>query len=116
MLFSPVENRMRSDRYTKVMLTIIAACLVWLSLGGMQIVPSAHAQATPPPAPKAQAPKAQVPPAPSPARKPLPSVISATDFGYRVDYWHGAGEAPIGTLVVRIDGTWYEARIDYAKR
>ena len=100
---------MRIDRYTKVMLTIVAACLVWLSLGGVQILPSARAQVPPPPAPKAQVP-------PSPARKPFPTVISASDFGYRVDYWRGAGEAPIGTLVVRIDGAWYEARLDYAKR
>jgi len=110
---------MRIDRYTKVVLTIIAVCLVWLSVGGVQVFPPAHAQVPPASAPKAQvppppAPKTQVPP--SSARKPFPSVIPAGDFGYRVDYWRGPGEAPIGTLVVRIDGTWYEARIDYAKR
>jgi hypothetical protein len=111
--------RMRIDRYTKVVLTIIAGCLVWLSVGGVQVLPPAHAQVPPRPAAKAQvppppAPKTQVPA--SPTRKPFPSVIPAGDFGYRVDYWRGPGEAPIGTLVVRIDGTWYEARIDYAKR
>jgi hypothetical protein len=100
---------MRIDRYTKVVLTIIAVCLVWLSVGGVQVLPPAHAQVPPPAAPKAKVP-------PAPARKAFPSVIPAGDFGYRVDYWHGAGEAPIGTLVVRIDGTWYEARLDYVKR
>jgi hypothetical protein len=37
---------MRIDRYTKVVLTIIAACLFWLSLGGPALLPTAHAQAT----------------------------------------------------------------------
>jgi hypothetical protein len=38
---------MRIDRYTKVVLTVIAACLVWLSLGGPNLLPTAHAQSTP---------------------------------------------------------------------
>jgi hypothetical protein len=37
---------MRIDRYTKVVLTIIAACLFWLSLGGPGLLPAAHAQST----------------------------------------------------------------------
>lgn len=36
---------MRIDRYTKVVLTIIAACLLWLSVGGPALLPTAHAQA-----------------------------------------------------------------------
>ena len=35
---------MRTDVYTKMMLTIIAACLVWLTLGGPSLVTSLHAQ------------------------------------------------------------------------
>jgi hypothetical protein len=38
---------MRIDLYTRVMLTIIAACLVWLSFGGPSLVAPAHAQQTP---------------------------------------------------------------------
>jgi hypothetical protein len=88
---------MRIDRYAKVILTMIAACLVWLSLGGVQLVPSALAQG------------------PEPlSKKPFPTVISASDFGFRMDSWR-LGEAPIGTLVVQINGTWYEARLHYAK-
>ena len=29
---------MHTDRYTKLMLTIIAACLVWISLGGPSLI------------------------------------------------------------------------------
>ena len=35
---------MRIDTYTKVVLTVIAACLVWLSIGGPNLLPTAHAQ------------------------------------------------------------------------
>ena len=52
---------MRIDRYTKVVLTIIAACLVWLSVGGVQVFLPAYAQVLP-----ASAPKAQVPLLPAP--------------------------------------------------
>lgn len=38
---------MRIDRYTKAVLTIIAACLIWLSLGGPALLPIAQAQSTP---------------------------------------------------------------------
>lgn len=34
---------MKIDRYTKLVLTIIAACLVWMSLGGPSLITSAHA-------------------------------------------------------------------------
>ena len=34
---------MNVDRYTKVILTIIAACLVWMSLGGPSLMTAAHA-------------------------------------------------------------------------
>ena len=37
---------MTIDRYTKVVLTIIAICLVWISLGGPSLVATTHA-ATP---------------------------------------------------------------------
>jgi hypothetical protein len=85
------------DRYTKAMLTIIAVCLVWLCLGGRQLLPSAHAQV-----------------GQSATTRPFPAVIKTGDFGYRVDGWK-VGEAPIGTLVVQIDGGWYEARLHYQK-
>ena len=32
------------DRYTKVVLTVIALCLVWLSVGGPPVTPSVQAQ------------------------------------------------------------------------
>jgi hypothetical protein len=38
---------MRIDWYTKFVLTVIAACLVWLSLGGSALLPIAHAQNPP---------------------------------------------------------------------
>ena len=36
---------MRIDLYTRFVLTIIAVCLVWLSLGGPALLPVAQAQA-----------------------------------------------------------------------
>ena len=39
---------MKADKYTKVVLTVIAACLVWLSLGGPSLLQTAHAQSTQP--------------------------------------------------------------------
>ena len=88
---------MQTDRYTKALLTIIAACLMWLSIGGARLLPSVQAQA-------AQAPSA----------KPFSTVLGSSDFGYRIDGLH-KGEAPTGTLVVRIDGGWYEAGLHYRK-
>jgi hypothetical protein len=35
---------MRIDTYTKVILTVIALCLIWLSLGGPSPLPSVSAQ------------------------------------------------------------------------
>ena len=35
---------MSKDRYTKVILTVIAACLVWLSVGGPALVTPVSAQ------------------------------------------------------------------------
>jgi hypothetical protein len=84
---------MRIDRYTKVILTIIAACLVWLSVGGTRLLPSVQAQV-----PQRA------------ATRPFPTVIKGSEFGYRVDGFR-EGEAPVGTLVVQIDGGWYEARL-----
>jgi hypothetical protein len=97
-----MEERMGIDRYTKVILTIIAACLVWLSIGGTQLFPSARAQT-----PVNIAPPVQI-------ARPFPTVIKGTEFGYRVDGLR-KGEAPIGTLVVQIDGAWYEAGLHYQK-
>ena len=37
---------MAMDRYTKTILTVIAACLVWLSVGGPSLVSSVSAQAS----------------------------------------------------------------------
>lgn len=39
---------MRIDAYTKGVLTIIAVCLLWLSIGGPSLLPTAHAQTKPP--------------------------------------------------------------------
>ena len=36
---------MSVDRYTKAVLTVIAACLVWLSVGGPSLLTSVSAQA-----------------------------------------------------------------------
>jgi hypothetical protein len=36
---------MTGDRYTKAVLTVIAACLVWLSLGGPSLITPVSAQA-----------------------------------------------------------------------
>jgi hypothetical protein len=36
---------MSVDRYTKVILTVIALCLVWLSLGGPSLITPVEAQA-----------------------------------------------------------------------
>lgn len=36
------------DRYTKCVLTVIAVCLVWISLGGPSLWPVARAQSTVP--------------------------------------------------------------------
>lgn len=38
---------MRIDSYTKFLLTVIALCLVWLSLGGPALLPIAKAQNLP---------------------------------------------------------------------
>ena len=35
---------MSIDRYTKCVLTLIAVCLIWMSLGGPSLLPTAHAQ------------------------------------------------------------------------
>jgi hypothetical protein len=70
---------------------------MWLSIGGARLLPSLQARA-----------------AQAPTTKPFPSVIRGSDFGYRVDGFR-AGEAPLGTLVVQIDGAWYEARLHYQK-
>jgi hypothetical protein len=35
---------MAADRYTKAVLTVIAACLVWLSLGGPSLMTPVNAQ------------------------------------------------------------------------
>jgi hypothetical protein len=91
-----IDNRgavMRTDRYTKIVLTIIAACLVWLSIGGAQLLPSARAQEPQPLAPE----------------RALKNLISGPDLAFRIDGRHG-DDAPIGTLVVRINGGWYTAQ------
>jgi hypothetical protein len=36
---------MSVDRYTKVVLTVIAVCLVWIALGGRALTPPVGAQA-----------------------------------------------------------------------
>jgi hypothetical protein len=35
---------MRTDTYTKVVLTVIAACLVWIAAGGPTLIPRVQAQ------------------------------------------------------------------------
>jgi hypothetical protein len=39
------ENEMKPDLYTKAVLTVIAACLMWMSLGGPALLTPVHAQA-----------------------------------------------------------------------
>jgi hypothetical protein len=82
----------RTDRYSKIVLTIIAACLVWLSIGGPQLLPSARAQ---------EPQTATV--------ERLQNMISGPDLAFRIDGRHG-DDAPIGTLVVRLNGGWYTAK------
>jgi hypothetical protein len=38
---------MSIDRYTKVVLTVIAVCLVWIATGGPSLMPAASAQILP---------------------------------------------------------------------
>lgn len=38
---------MIADRYTKAVLTVIAVCLVWMSLGGPSLLPTVSAQVSP---------------------------------------------------------------------
>jgi hypothetical protein len=85
------------DRYVKTLLTIIAGCLVWLALGSAPRWPTLHAQGAQPGPPI-----------------PITTVFQGSDFGYRIDTMR-PGEAPTGTLVVQINGLWYEARLDYKK-
>jgi hypothetical protein len=47
---------MRANLYTNAVLTVIAACLVYICMGGPAIVPGASAQV--PPAPQVTAPNA----------------------------------------------------------
>jgi hypothetical protein len=90
---------MRTDRYTKIVLTIIAACLVWLSLGGPQLLTSARAQT----------------PSPITPDRPFKTLISGNDLAFRVDGRHG-DDAPVGTLVVRMNGGWYTARLQQVEK
>ena len=76
---------MRIDRYTKVILTVIAACLVWLAVGGPSMS-TLHAQ------------------------QPPTHLYTGSEIGYRVEQFR-PGEAPTGNLVVQINGLWYEARL-----
>jgi hypothetical protein len=84
---------MRTDRYTKIVLTIIALCLVWLSLGGPKLLPAARAQDAQPPT----------------ADGALKTMISGPDLAFRIDGRRG-DDAPVGTLVVRLNGGWYTAK------
>jgi hypothetical protein len=82
---------MRIDHYSKAMLTVIAACLVWIALSSRPVWQVVHAQVS---------------------KRPFPTIIKSPDFGYRVDGWKGPDSAPIGTLLVQIEGTWYEAHLN----
>jgi hypothetical protein len=66
---------MRIDRYTRALLTIIAACLVWLSVSHKSL-PVASAQ------------------------EPT-HLFTGSEVGYRVDNLR-PGQSPTGTLVVQI--------------
>ena len=44
-----------------------------------------------------------------PRRLPEPRVVSGPDFGFRIEADQKG--TPIGTLVVRVDGKWIEARV-----
>ena len=38
-----------------------------------------------------------------------PAVIAGDDLGFRVEWMHG--DVPVGTVVVRVKGTWMKAEI-----
>jgi hypothetical protein len=81
---------MQTDRYIKVMLTIIAVCLLSLVLGQWIVTSTVRAQA--------------------PAlTRPFPTVIAGTDFGFRIDGWQ-VGKPIIGTLLVKVNGQWREVQ------
>ena len=83
-----------------IVLTIIAACLVWLSLGGPQLLAPAHAQTS----------SAQ-----TTSDRPFKTLISGDDLAFRID-GRQADDAPVGTLVVRLNGGWYTARQNFVER
>jgi hypothetical protein len=91
---------MKTDRYIKVVLTIIAMCLVWLSLGGPRLLAPAQAQ---------------TPSAQTTIDRPSKTLISGDDLAFRVDGRQG-DNAPVGTLVVRLNGGWYTARQHFVER
>jgi hypothetical protein len=82
---------MRIDRYAKTMLTIIAASSIWLSLGGSHLMSTVLAQAQ--------------------SKRPFPTVITGSDFGFRVNRW-SVGQPIVGTLLVQVNGEWREVQAD----
>jgi hypothetical protein len=38
---------MKTDTYTRIVLTVIAVCLVWIAIGGPALIPRVEAQSSP---------------------------------------------------------------------
>lgn len=82
---------MTVDRYTKTVLTIIAVCLVWLSLGGSSLLPRVEAQGNP---------VTLVP----------RTVYAGEDVGFRLEGMR-RGVVRVGRIVVNINGQWVPAEL-----
>ena len=75
------------------------AVAIWLSMSAVGSVGYSQAQVPLPPRQPRFPPSAQAPEA---------TILSGNDVGFRIDGWKG--DAPIGTLLVRVNGQWLEAQ------
>jgi len=50
-----------------------------------------------------------------PLSQDAPTVLTGSDFGFRVDSWSQDG-TPVGKIVIRHDGKWVEIRIPVEPR
>jgi hypothetical protein len=82
---------MRIDSYARVVLTFIAVCLMILVLGQLDVLPPLGAQA------------------PETLKRPFPTVITGSNFGFRIDGWY-IGKPITGTLLVQVNGVWHEVQ------
>ena len=76
---------MRVEVYTRVVLTVIAVCLVWLSLGGPSLT-LVGAQTV------------------EPLLLQPPTIASGDDIGFRIE--RTVDGIALGRIVVRVDGRW----------